>query len=460
MKDLVYLNDIHIVDASGVFILLNKQIGSWCLVSREEKKLVERLSKGPLPLDIVQKEDSTSGEPLPLFRRLLVSGIININDVCFLKDEYIEDESQPFTIVVKTTDRCNLKCGYCYTEYTKISHESFSTEALVGSLRRIREILGPRRKILVVFHGGEPLLFFDEIKRAILSINSSFENVDFSIQTNGTLLTPETVSFLQDNSARLGLSIDGHLFDMNRNRFKSEQTFLKVLDNIDLLSKSKVTFGLLSVVNASNAPFMKESLRWFIDRGVRSFVLNPMISRKGNYSSAFLDLLADSYISVIRFIDDWNSKHTDKAQLINERSCSAMIHTLLLQDHGQCYSIPCGAGYNCLALDTDNTPYLCDLFMGDPAFRITELSSIKTMGEEETIKAFINSTYINRKDECQDCPFDKICLFRCPADSYYIHGDFCHRHSLCELTKRLIPRIMKLLSSKEINPSNFIALQV
>jgi len=75
---------------------------------------------------------------------------------------------------------CNLHCVWCDSQEVMSKTKEIDLSDLIGRKYFDR----------VIFTGGEPMLYQDEIKAAIKFINSSFPNRDFfyEIETNGTIL--------------------------------------------------------------------------------------------------------------------------------------------------------------------------------------------------------------------------------------------------------------------------------
>jgi uncharacterized protein len=109
--------------------------------------------------------------------------------------------------VVVTAD-CNFRCAYCYQDRKQPRQMSWPTMAraldLVGSVRR--------RKADVTFLGGEPLLGYPLIVRAVRRLGRRFtpnRRPDYTIATNGVLLTPRRLAFLERHNFAVQLSFDG-----------------------------------------------------------------------------------------------------------------------------------------------------------------------------------------------------------------------------------------------------------
>ena len=59
------------------------------------------------------------------------------------------------------------------------------------------------------FYGGEPLLYFDIIRKTINYVRSKCDNAIFTITTNATLLKDKILSFFVENNVEITISLDG-----------------------------------------------------------------------------------------------------------------------------------------------------------------------------------------------------------------------------------------------------------
>ena len=106
------------------------------------------------------------------------------------------------------TAGCNLRCTYCYQNDKK--PRSMAWETLRGALDLVVGSENPRVEVL--FLGGEPLLEFPLIRRAVEHVRATRapgKTVSFSIVTNGTLLGRGEAEFLAAHDFETHLSFDG-----------------------------------------------------------------------------------------------------------------------------------------------------------------------------------------------------------------------------------------------------------
>lgn len=116
-------------------------------------------------------------------------------------------------------------------------------------------------RILVVFHGGEPLLAGTEtIERIVTKIIKAIPqtvSLDFSLQTNGTLLNEENLKVLEDLDISVSLSIDGpeNIHDKHRLNHAGKPSFAEVEKALKLLvTKPKIFTGVIAVIDAEYEP--------------------------------------------------------------------------------------------------------------------------------------------------------------------------------------------------------------
>ena len=177
------------------------------------------------------------------------------------------------TVVVKIVSRCNLKCSYCYMY--EHPDQTWKEQPVLMSLETI-QLLADRlssyvrerqlKQLIVVFHGGEPLLLGASKLRDFFTIlRSSFQDIEadikFGLQTNGTLVDDDIVQVFQDFKVRAGVSIDGpqEWNDLMRVDAKGRGSFSQIIAGVEKLRNPKsggsVFGGFLTVANPEIDPY-------------------------------------------------------------------------------------------------------------------------------------------------------------------------------------------------------------
>ncbi len=173
---------------------------------------------------------------------------------------------QYLNIVFKISERCNLKCDYCYFFFggdeSWKSHPPVVPESVIDNLgafsaRAARD--HGLEKITLIFHGGEPLLMsrprFARMCETLRRYEDGFR-FDFGLQTNGVLVDTQWIDLFERHSVSVGVSLDGpaaindaHRLDLKgRGSYEATVAGLRLLQNAAAQRRIPEP-GLLSVVN-------------------------------------------------------------------------------------------------------------------------------------------------------------------------------------------------------------------
>ncbi len=119
---------------------------------------------------------------------------------------------KPSAVYFNPTERCNLNCSYCYIPETmRQGGVQMSEDQLISALSILKEFFNktlPQDRLpQIIFHGSEPMLAREAVFAGIKKFRNDFL---FGVQTNGTLLDEESISFLTSEGIGIGLSLDGH----------------------------------------------------------------------------------------------------------------------------------------------------------------------------------------------------------------------------------------------------------
>ena len=108
--------------------------------------------------------------------------------------------------VVMLTQRCNFRCTYCYQTHASVDQELEVIERLAAFLRQKDD-----RGSKVIFHGGEPLLRKDLVRRGISLLlgEDGVPVCTFGIVTNGSLIDDEMIELFCRYRFDVNVSFDG-----------------------------------------------------------------------------------------------------------------------------------------------------------------------------------------------------------------------------------------------------------
>jgi sulfatase maturation enzyme AslB (radical SAM superfamily) len=121
------------------------------------------------------------------------------------------------------------------------------------------------------FFGGEPLLSFELIKNTVSFLNKENKShtkiINYSITTNGSLITEEIINFFNENKFSVVLSFDGLAQDITKEKGSSKR-IAKVIRK--LVSCPEIHFETNSVFTPETIDLLSGSMKLIIDLGVRN----------------------------------------------------------------------------------------------------------------------------------------------------------------------------------------------
>jgi hypothetical protein len=144
----------------------------------------------------------------------------------------------------------------------------------------------------VAFYGGEPLLEFETLKRAVERLEDRSAKggtrLRYSLSTNGSLLTEDVLDFLAGHRFHLMLSFDGLAQDLQR---KSDTYGLLASAIPRIAARPGLSFETNSVFSAEHVGLLSGSVRDLVRMGVTRFDVN--LAHKPPWTASSLDSLRD-----------------------------------------------------------------------------------------------------------------------------------------------------------------------
>ena len=184
---------------------------------------------------------------------------------------------------------CNLDCKYCFFLSKEMlypgSRFRMADELLETYIKQLLESQrGPT--VTVGWQGGEPTLmgldFFKLSVEYAEKYKKPNQNIEYTIQTNGTKLDDGWAAFFKEHNFLVGLSVDGprELHDAYRVNKGGEGSFDQVMQGWEVLKKHEVDFNILCTVHAANQDHPVEVYEFFRDVLETEFIqFIPIVER-------------------------------------------------------------------------------------------------------------------------------------------------------------------------------------
>lgn len=348
------------------------------------------------------------------------------------------------SLVFKLNKMCNLNCSYCYVDCEtggpQIKLEVF--KKILSSID-LNKYSGDR-KLVLILHGGEPLISYQLIKDIVQYIqkNGLDDHISINLQSNGVLINEEMIAFFKKHNIGFGISIDGYNDHTNVGRvfYDGTNSFTAVDKAIDLCIKNDFKPGIATVISHSNVDYMLEFCEYLKNKGINSVVFNVLVPH-GRASS--LEFPVEKYIEASKKVYDWMNEQSIQGFKITERNLDH-LHRKIFNggSNYMCLNAPCGAGINTLGFDLDGSIYICDQFVGDENFIIGHIDkNLKQVINEplsiKLIKQFQNRDF-SHIESCVKCSYRYICPLGCPAQVVYRDKSLSATPPLCEYYKAMI----------------------
>ena len=194
------------MDAVSEAILQYGQVRPACTLEQITQALADRFSA----LEV--------SETVEEFVRLQIFETEQSSKTCATKEvpELNVEHFPVSSVVVNVANKCNLHCTYCYepeeAKYGAAPVE-MEWETAQTSVDFLFKKAGNNPEVSLIFFGGEALLNFKLMRRIVTYAeekgHAENKKVDFSITTNGTLLTDSVIDFFQRHRFGVTISIDG-----------------------------------------------------------------------------------------------------------------------------------------------------------------------------------------------------------------------------------------------------------
>lgn len=338
---------------------------------------------------------------------------------------------------------CNLACRYCFAGEGEYRGERslMSIEVAKAALDFLVANSGTRRNLEVDFFGGEPLLNWEVVKETVRygrSIEAEHDkHFRFTITTNGTLLTDEILSFVNEEMDNIVLSIDGRkkINDYMRPRRDGSADsvydeivpkYLKVAD----LRKGKSYF-VRGTFTHENLDFA-EDVKHLADLGFREISVEPVVASPEDpwaIRPEDIPVLLEEYDKLAKLYLDYHRAGKG----------FHFFHFNIDLEGGPCVAkrlSGCGTGCEYLGVTPWGDLYPCHQFVGNERFVMGNVFDGITRPD---IREMFLASNVYTRDECTKCFARYYCSGGCAANAWNFNGNINTVYKEgCELQKKRI----------------------
>ena len=270
-------------------------------------------------------------------------------------------------LTLHLTNKCNLRCKYCFVELGADSMTQETANAAVDFAVADGGTTG------ILFYGGEPLLekqlIYDTVAYTQAIKEKTGHTFYYKATTNGVLLDEEFLKFSQTINLAIGFSHDGPAQDECRVFPGGDGSFSALKDKIPLLLKYQPYAVAMSVIEPSTVHKAAAIVQFLFKKGFRYVSLNLNYSDTAPWTEKHLSILKGEYNKMAEMYIKW-TKAEEKFYL------SPFDVKILSHLKGEKYNEDRRKmAKNQLSVAPDGKIYYNSKHIGDPAFVIGDVFS-------------------------------------------------------------------------------------
>ena len=354
-----------------------------------------------------------------------------------IRAEAQSSEPNSLTSWFHLTDRCNLRCSYCYLPHVREDMSSEIGYAAIDAIFRSALVNG-FKQVKLKYAGGEPLLRYplilelhDYAKSLADSNGLILEEV---VLSNGTLLTGEMAQTFKTLGIRLMISLDGYgdYHDSHRLYASGRGSFKDVAEAVGLALANGLIPNISVTVSSRTAEGLPQIMAWILKRDL-PFSLN--FYRKNEFSASREDMELDDekiingMLMAFRVIEENLPKRSFLGGIMDRANLSSPhTHT-------------CGVGQNYLVFDQNGQVAKCQMQIRKP---ITDVHLEDPLAVIRADEVGIQNISVEEKDGCKTCEWKYWCTGGCPLETHRVTGCYDVKSPNCNIYKVLFPEALRL----------------
>lgn len=359
-------------------------------------------------------------------------------------------------LIKPASSLCNLRCTYCfYADISSIrdvrSYGKMKTETLKKMIENIFTDLENGDQLSLMFQGGEPTIaglgYFQQLI-AYIKEQDKKVHVNYSIQTNGTLINEKWCKFLKENNFLVGLSIDGleTFHDLNRLDPSGRGTFQRVLQTKKLFDRYEIEYNVLCVLTNQLAREPKKVFNFIKKQQIEFIQFIPCLDELDNENRESYVLTAERFHSFYKklfslWLEELKSGHYISIKLFDD------IYNFFVKNQ----LTVCGINGECTVqyvIEADGSVYPCDFYVLDE-YRLGYIQeqTLKELFNQPNVRKFLLSNK-QQSSYCQTCKYKNHCCGGCKrmGTEMYVNSEenFCGYQAVLDLFLSKVGEIQNL----------------
>ena len=369
--------------------------------------------------------------------KIIRAGFVNIINPTQEVLEYALPSQNTLAAWIHVTDRCNLRCSYCYLPHVREDMSAETGRATIDAIFR-SALANGFKQVKIKYAGGEPLLrfpFVGELHQYAQSLAKQ-NNIALNgvVLSNGTLLTAEIVETLKSLSLSLMISLDGlgESHDRHRPYAGGRGSFADVSGAVKLALDNGIIPNISVTVSGRTAESLPQLISWILENNL-PFSLN--FYRENELSASNTDMRLDEekiingMLAAFKVIETNLPRRSLLPALVDRANLSAPhLHT-------------CGVGQNYLVFDQNGQVAKCQMHIRKP---ITNIHVEDPLAIIRADQIGIQNLSVEEKEGCRTCEWKYWCTGGCSLATHRATGRYDVKSPNCNIYKALYPETVRL----------------
>lgn len=357
----------------------------------------------------------------------------------------------PSLHLIVPTLQCAHSCQYCQVSRSLGgSGYTMSDEDLERSCTTIFQSSAPT--LTVEFQGGDPLIRYDLVKRAIERIAQlnvvEGRTLRFVVTSTLHQLNEEMCAFFREHQVILSTSIDGPEALHNRNRpIPSRDSYQRTVTGISLAREQlgHDCVSALMTTTLASLSFPEAIVDEYVKLGFNEVFLRPLsrygFAKRNEHRLGYTTKqFHDFYVRALNRVLHWNQQGVELRE-----AYAAIVLNKILSPFDAGYvdlQSPTGAGLSCLVYNYDGFVYPSDearmlAEAGDASLRLGHIGvPISELLRSSVQQGLIEASLVEQNSSCKKCAYNLFCAPN-PVDSQAQSGtlfsiveetEHCQRH--------------------------------
>ncbi|OPY32446.1 MAG: pyrroloquinoline quinone biosynthesis protein PqqE [Methanomassiliicoccales archaeon PtaU1.Bin124] len=346
------------------------------------------------------------------------------------------------------TGSCNANCAYCYLpDDLRSKGKNMSLNEISLALDNLHDffenypgsVAKDGKRPVIVFHGSEPMLVKEEIKKAVALYEDRFL---FGVQTNGYHLDDATMDYFMDHKVSVGISLDAPfkaVHDKIRPLRGGGGTYDRAVHCIDYLDGYR-NMSVICTISSMNVKTLPDMVDFLVGKKVPSVLMNPV---RGTQEVARAirpkndDLIPNFTMAIERAIE-----HTKAGHRITIADFSNLVLGIVapMGRRLMCDITPCGGARCFVSVASDGSIFPCSEFLGLDAWKshsVFEKGGVEKAVRSEKL-AMVRGRMAEHIPTCNTCLLRNICGAPCPGEVYSESGSIIGKSPYCEFYEAII----------------------